>query len=244
MTRNLIMWLFLFMMVSCQKNEPNAQNIVDRAIEFSGGEAYQKLNLEYDFRGRHYVSQRDDGNFEYKRIRRDSLGETIDSYSNSVSLRRTINGRVEEVPDSLASRIMNSINSVNYFVLLPFGLNDPAVNKTYIGEVVIKDKPYHKIQVTFDEEGGGTDFEDVFIYWIHKDEYSMDYLAYRYYTNGGGLRFREAFNSRMINGIRFSDYNNYKPKDKDVKLEDLDRLFEAGELDLLSVIETENIKLN
>ena len=31
-------------------------------------------------------------------------------------------------------------------------------------------------------------------------------------SDGIGLRFREAFNERYINGIRFVDYNNYKPK--------------------------------
>ena len=244
MTRVCIPLFLCFILWSCGTKEPDAQAIIDRAIETSGGEAYQNFNLEFDFRGRHYISKRDKGNFEYTRIRRDSIGETIDSYSNTAVLTRMRNKVLEQVPDSLAPRIMNSINSVNYFVLLPYGLNDPAVNKEYLEKTKIKGEPYHKIQVTFEEEGGGTDFEDVFIYWIHAEEYTMDYLAYRYFTSGGGLRFREAFNSRMINGLRFSDYNNYKPEDPGATVESLDSLFEAGRLKLLSVIKTENISVN
>lgn len=37
----------------------------------------------------------------------------------------------------------------------------------------------------------------------------MDFLAYEYNVNGGGVLFREAFNSRMIEGMRFQDYINY-----------------------------------
>ncbi|MBT8286703.1 MAG: hypothetical protein HKN00_06190 [Flavobacteriaceae bacterium] len=233
--------IILILIVFSCNSTPDPQEIIDRSIELAGGSAYDNFEMEFDFRGRHYVSMRKSGNFEYTRITRDSLSEIIDTYSNMKPFRRIKNGEVVKLPDSLSSRIENSINSVNYFVLLPNGLNDEAVNKSYLGEVSIKDKNYHKIQVTFDEQGGGKDFEDVFIYWINSDNYAMDYLAYKYFTNGGGLRFREAFNIREINGIRFSDYRNYKPKDKSVALEQLDAQFKAGELELLSLIETENI---
>ena len=244
MTRVSILFVLLIMVSSCESKEPDAQQIIDRAIKKSGGEAYENFHLEFEFRGRNYISKRNSGEFEYTRITRDSTGETIDSYSNSSLLKRTRNAVEEEVPDSLAIRIMNSINSVNYFVLLPYGLNDPAVNKSYLGEVKIKNEPYHKIRITFDEEGGGTDFEDVFIYWIHTEKQTMDYLAYRYYTDGGGLRFREALNPRVIGGLRFSDYNNYKAVEAGSELEELDKLFEDEKLKLLSVIETENIRSN
>ena len=56
-----------------------------------------------------------------------------------------------------------SVNSVHYFAVLPYGLDGKAVNKTYVNKVDIKGKSYHKIKVTFNEEGGGEDFEDVFM---------------------------------------------------------------------------------
>ena len=230
-------------LLSCNTELNDPQLIIDRAIETSGGTNYQQFEIEFDFRDRHYISKRDFGNFEYQRITTDSLGQTIDVYSNEKAFSRTINGNEINMPDSLSGRIENSINSVNYFVLLPYGLNDEAVNKTYIGESEIKGEGYHKLRITFSEEGGGSDFEDVFVYWIHKENYTVDYLAYRYFTDGGGWRFREAYNPRTIGGLRFVDYRNYKPNSEEAVIEGLDADFESGKLKLLSLIETENISV-
>ena len=99
--------------------------------------------------------------------------------------------------------------------------------------------------MTFNEKGGGEDFEDVFIYWINTDNFKADYIAYSYAEDDGlGLRFREAYNERFVNGIRFVDYNNYKPKDDEVQLVNLDNLFQKNELELLSVVKLKNITVN
>ncbi|NNL79134.1 MAG: hypothetical protein HKO67_01475 [Flavobacteriaceae bacterium] len=243
MFRITITLIGLFLFLSCETDQKDPQLIIDKAIKVSGGSNYDQFELEFDFRKRHYISKRDFGTFTYQRITSDSKGEIRDTYSSQEPFRRIINGVDVAVPDSLSQRIENSINSVNYFVLLPYGLNDEAVNKTYLGEVVIRGENYQKIKVTFSEEGGGDDFEDIFTYWIHSETNVVDYLAYQFFTNGGGLRFREAYNPRTINGIRFVDYNNYKPKSKGIDLTELDQAFEKGELELLSKIETENISV-
>jgi hypothetical protein len=141
----------------------------------------------------------------------------------------------------MATRYSNSVNSVHYFAQLPYGLNDNAVQKELLGEATINGNPYFEVGVTFKQEGGGTDFQDKFVYWIHKENYTVDYLAYSYETDGGGIRFREAYNVRYVDGIRFADYNNYKPESLEVSLTDLDALFAKGALKLLSKIETESI---
>ncbi len=64
-----------------------------------------------------------------------------------------------------------------------------------MGKITIRSK------LTFNEDSGGDDFEDVFIYWFNTETYRMDYLAYEYHTDEGGMRFREAFNPREINGV-------------------------------------------
>ena len=115
--------------------------------------------------------------------------------------------------------------------------------KKLIGEDEIKGKNYYEIEVTFSEEGGGTDFDDSFVYWINKETFTVDYLAYKYATNGGGVRFREAYNPRVVEGIRFVDYYNFKPDNKEVSLPELDQLFTDEKLVLLSKIETKNVKV-
>ncbi len=229
--------------MSCQpKEHVNAQDIVDKAIAQAGGERYYNSKIEFDFRDRNYCAIRDEADFKLERqMYKDSV-VTTDILSNSYFLRLENEEQIQ-LADSTITKLSNSVNSVHYFSVLPYGLNDEAAKKTYLGEVTIKDKTYHKIEVSFSEEGGGTDFDDVFLYWIDIKTYHVDYLAYEFHVNGGGMRFREAFNERTVNGIRFVDYKNYKPIDTNTKLYELDALFESSGLKLLSKIELENVKV-
>ena len=226
--------------VESQQKALTAQTIIDKAIDISCQGNCDQAAIEFTFRDRTYKSKRNQGDYLLERFKTDSLNETHDVLSNS-GLKRYKNDTLVTVPDSLEVNISDGVNSVHYFAQLPFGLNASAVHKKLLGEDIIKGQTYYEIEVTFSEEGGGTDFDDRFVYWIHKENFTLDYLAYRYATNGGGIRFREAYNIRTVEGIRFVDYNNFKPASLDLKLEDLDKLFEKGELKLLSKIETENI---
>ncbi|MDX1471028.1 MAG: DUF6503 family protein, partial [Flavobacteriaceae bacterium] len=183
------------------------------------------------------------GKFSLVRMFRDSLNLVKDELNNDGFV-RYVNGEITVVPDSMAIRYSNSVNSVHYFSVLPYGLKDEAVNLKYLDSVNIKGNKYHKIQVSFDQEGGGVDYEDIFIYWINTKTNHIDYLGYTYYTDDGGMRFREAYNPRVINGIRFADYRNYKPKDSTLLFSKIDSAFENDELELLSTVDLENISVN
>ena len=228
--------------VKTQQKELSAQAIIDKAIAVSCQGNCDHATIEFIFRNRIYKSKRNHGDYLLERFKTDSLAVIHDVLSNS-GLKRYINDSLVVVPDSIAVKIGDGVNSVLYFAQLPYGLNSDAVHKKLLGEDDINGKTYYEIEVTFSEEGGGTDFDDRFVYWIHKENFTVDFLAYRYATNGGGMRFREAYNVRTIKGIRFVDYNNYKPESLEIKLENLDKLFEKGELKLLSKIETEDVKV-
>jgi len=227
-------------------NEPvdPAQAAVDQAIAFHGGDAFDSASLQFIFRDRLYKRQRNGGRYQYERIftNPDDSTEQVRDILTNDGFTREVNGQLSAVEDSMAFKYSNSINSVIYFALLPYRLNDPAVFKKYLGESTLKGKSYHKVQVTFAEEGGGKDFEDVFHYWFDTETHQMDYLAYSYLTDGGGIRFREAFNPRRVGGILFQDFINYK-MDKTLPLESADSLFEAGELEKLSEIVLEEVSL-
>ena len=80
------------------------------------------------------------------------------------------------------------------------------------------------------------------MYWIDKETFKLNYLAYSYNEDDGlGIRFREAYNERYVNGIRFVDYNNYKTDDVSVKLLDLAKVFGDNQLELVSKIELDNV---
>lgn len=230
--------------VSCQekKDSLTAQEIIDKTIEKAGASRYKNASIEFKFRDHTYKSSRKGGEFQLERSITDSTGKYRDVINNT-GFRRFINDTLATVPDSMVVRYSSSVNSVHYFAHLPYGLNDRAVNKKLAGETVIKGEPYYKINITFQQEGGGADHHDEFMYWIHKEKFTIDYLAYKFLVNDGGIRFRAAFNPRVIDGIRFVDYMNYTISNFNTKLEDLDKLYEEGKLEMLSTIKTEVISV-
>jgi hypothetical protein len=235
----------LILLISCQleKTPQTAQEIVDKAIEVSQTDKLSNATLAFNFRGRRYVAQRNSGTFELQRITTNGSEVLTDVLSNN-GFERLLNNEPFQVPDSMAIKYSESVNSVHYFSILPYGLNDGAVYKKLLPEVSIKNKKYYKIEVTFDQEGGGVDYEDVFVYWINKQSFTIDYLAYLYHVNGGGKRFREVSNEHLIDHIRLVDYNNYKPNNKTIDVRDMDIAFENGELSKVSEINLENITIN
>ncbi len=229
------------MLLGCKSND--AQYIIDRAIKVSGGSLIDSSSINFNFRDRHYIAKRNKGDFLYGRLTVNLTDSILDILTNA-GFERFVNNSPVNTPDSMAVKYSSSVNSVHYFSILPYGLNDSAVNKNYLGKVTIKNKLYHKIKITFNEEGGGEDFEDEFIYWVDVKTFKVDYLAYSYAEDDGmGLRFREAYNERYIKGIRFVDYINFKPFDKNARLLSLDSLYEAGGLKELSRIKLDQIKV-
>lgn len=237
--------LFCMLALFACKNEEKpltADAIIKKTIEKAGGERYGRANIEFVFRNNTYTSKRDGGLYEFTRTLKDSLGEVKDVLNNR-GLKRYREGQEVYISDSLAGLYAESVNSVHYFVQLPYGLGGPAVQKELLGEDSIAGKPYYEIRVTFRQEGGGTDHEDIYMYWIHKDRFTIDYFAYRFYVNDGGIRFRVAVNPREVAGIRFVDYENYKTDDLSIPLQELDDLYLAGDLDKVSQIHNDILKV-
>ncbi|PHN03350.1 DUF6503 family protein [Flavilitoribacter nigricans] len=221
----------------------SAQWVIDKAISAHGGDKVDNSHIEFDFRDRHYISDRQGGAFTYERIWQDTTGDQYRDVLTNDRLYREINGERVELSAKDSSAYANSTNSVLYFALLPYYLNDPAVRKTYLGQGDIKGQTYHKVKVTFRQADGGKDFEDEFVYWIHQDDFTMDYFAYNYIVDGGGARFREAYNVRTIDGIRFADYVNYRPEPEIREVATFDRMFNEGKMKELSRIESEDISV-
>lgn len=231
--------LFSFAISKVQAQKLTADDIVNKAIKKHGGKKYRKAFYSFDFRKHHYTAKRDKSNFIYTRQLINDPS-TVDFLENG-SFKRVTNKKNQSLDEKKKKAYSNSINSVNYFVFLPYFLNDDAVHKELVGKTSIKDNEYYQIRVTFDAEGGGDDHDDVYMYWINTNTFEMDYLAYSFHVNGGGVRFRASFNKRSIGGILFQDYVNFKA-DKNASLTDLPQLYEKGLLKELSKIETKNIK--
>lgn len=221
------------------KTEDKAEKIIQETIQSHGGKLYDSAYYEFVFRGKTYRFKNEENHFLYE-VESTKDGKTIVDVLDNGTFSRFVNDIPVELSEKEKASAIGAINSVIYFATLPHKLNDAAVNKKYVEETTIKGQKYDVIQITFKKEGGGKDFDDEYQYWIHQNTKKVDYLAYNYQVNGGGVRFRSAYNSRIVNGITFQDYINYKAE-VGTPLKALPALYEAGKLEEISRIETQNV---
>ncbi|RCS27275.1 deoxyribose-phosphate aldolase [Polaribacter sp. WD7] len=233
--------VFSVLIFSCnpQKNKIQAENIIDQTIIYSGSNRVSNSDISFVFRDKFYTAVRAKGNFTLTR----SFDDIKDVLTNN-GFTRFVNGSKVDLSQEDIKKYTGAVNSVHYFSVLPHGLHDEAVHKKLLANTTIKGEDYFKIQITFDEDGGGEDHQDVFIYWVGKEDYLIDYFAYSYEVNGGGIRFRAIKNENYIGGIRFVDYYNYKPKNNTITLQNIDKAFVDDELEMVSeiVLEKVNVK--
>lgn len=242
--RKIYLLFIILIAYSCNTVEKNlsAQEIIDKTTVKAGVDKVVNSRISFDFRDKSYLSNRKNGIFSLERITKTGDSITKDVLSNN-GFERYIDDKLVQVSDSMAIKYSESINSVHYFATLPYGLNDKAVKKKLLQEITIKEKTYYKIEISFEQEGGGVDYEDVFVYWIEKENFTIDYMAYKFHVNGGGVRFREVTKEVRNKGIRFVNYNNYKPRNETIDVSNLDIEFQNNNLVLLSEINLENIKV-
>ncbi len=229
---------------ACDTAGSDAHRVVQRAIDVHGGEHFEQVQVEFRFRDHTFHVHRDRGAFRYERMGVDDEGRATREVMDNDGTRAWVgDAPVELDPDARAS-IETAVNSVVYFAFLPFRLDDPAVILRDLGEAELEGRVQRKIEVTFEQEGGGRDWEDRFIYWFDRERGTLDYLAYLYHTGDGGTRFRRAVNRRTLGGILIQDYENYTADPRITDVADYDRWFEDGLLTLVSEIRLEDVDVS
>ena len=221
-------------------SEAMAKNIIAKSVEVHGGKAYNAFDISFDFRQFHFRVRQSRKSYFYQRSFKDTLGNEIADYLENGAFHRTVNGKKVELSEKEVVRYREATNSVPYFILLPYKLLDKAVNPVYIGETTIEGETYHKIKVTFDQEGGGMDYEDQFCYWFNKKTNTLDYLSY----SNGGPRFRKVIKREKVGDLIMQDYHNYQILDKEIPVTEYDKAYLEGKFKLLSTIEQKNYRIN
>lgn len=208
--------MVLLLSVGCESPRPHlpsADAVVDSAVATHASAPLDRAVISFHFRGDRYRLRRKEGQFHYQRRYTDSLGRSVHEGITNDGPYRVVDGDTTLLSEEDRTHIDTAVNSVAYFALLPSPLQDPAVQANYDGRDTISGISYHRIQVTFRKEDGGADWEDHFLYWFRTDNYAMDYLAYAFGLgaddSNSGTRFREAYNTRRVNGVRFADFRNY-----------------------------------
>jgi len=235
-------WIICIIVITSCTPQPTATSIVLKSIEAHGGNQVFNSVINFDFRKKHYIATYHHGHYKLERMFTDSTGNVHDVLSND-GFTRTVNDSLVQLNDEWTGKYSRSVNSVVYFFRIPFILKDPAVNLKLLGQVSIKGNDYYKTKASFDQNGGGDDYSDTFIYWINTSTYLVDYLAYSYHTDGGGKRFRVFKNRRTVDGLVTQDYINYEPKDLSIPLANYDTYYQQDGMKVLSQIENENISV-
>lgn len=226
---------------------PSAAAVIDSARAAHGASVLSQAEVTFNFRGDAYRLRQAQGRFHYRRVYTDSLGRSVVDGLTNDGLYRVVAGDTVSLSSSEQSTVETTVNSVAYFALLPAPLGDPAVQPTYSGRDTIDGTTYHRVRVTFQREGGGQDWQDVFLYWFRTDTYAMDYLSYAYGqgpNEEAGTRFREAYNVRRLSGVRMADYRNYTADTLTVdQMTEYPNLLDDDALALVSTIEIDSVQV-
>ena len=231
------------LMMSCTNREPDKPNkVLTEAIRAHGQDRLVNSRISFTFRDKSYSVTRSEDSYQYTRSFKEDTSWIEDVLIKSTDFTRRVNGVEVPVPDTMQVKYTNSVNSVLYFMQLPYLLNDPAVIKSFEGTQRIHGETYEVLRVTFRSNGGGEDFQDEYRYWFHEKTHLLDYLAYNYETDGGGVRFRKAYNRSERGGMLFQDYVNYEVP-VGTPLQKIPELLEAGKLKELSRINNTDIQV-
>lgn len=149
----------------------------------------------------------------------------------------TIKGNVARAADSTSA-----ITPLAYQHLLPFRLTGFITEEKYLGDTMIENKIFYKIEMVHSSKDLNDSTQCVVQYWINRDDFSLGFVSYSQIENTKtAIHFLKAVNPRKINNIRFYDYVDHQPKDSSVQMGDLELVFTKGELQELGVIELKNI---
>lgn len=226
----------------------SAEDVVEAAIERHGGDAFDRVSIRWDFREIPFGLDRDGGVFRYQRLVPDDQGRPVLQVMENEGTWIEQGGQRIGVDDQARRSIETAVNSVVYLGFLPFRLDDEGVQLEDLGTSELEGREYRKIGVTFGPEDGGRDWEDRFVYWFRDGDWALDYLAYWEATDPPTTRFRRAINRREVNGLVIQDYENYTADGiveapEGIAVAEYDRLFEEGQLRLVSMIEFENVRV-
>ena len=240
--KDIVLLLVVLSIGSCKKDQIlSAEDWVNACIKSHRMDDFNNKKVAFSFREFNYTQNKDAQGIIYTRSKKKSP-EQIDVLHSKNGFSRTLNNEPVILSDSLASIYSESVNSVLYFFRLPFSIKDTGAVKTALNSEQIKNRLYQKIDVTFTPENGGVDYQDNFRYWIDKETKKLDYLAYQYHSDGGGIRFRAVVNRKTIDGVVFQDYENYKAQ-KNSSLDELTDLYKKGKLELISMIINDSIRI-
>lgn len=229
--------------------ETSRPDIVDRAIRFHGGDLYESTATSLElcsksgcFHVRASLAATDGGveyDFDVRGATREGERRVRSTHA---SVELWLDGAAQTIPAGDAQRYRDWAMARVYFCFLPYRLADPGVHHTDQGTEQWGERTLHRVKVTF-AEGSSTDADDEYVYWFDPETGRVEQFAYSYATNGGGLRFRRAFDHRRVGGILFFDQENLGVEGPDLSVDQIDSEFVEQGMRSISTVELRNIRV-
>ena len=219
-------------------------DIVDRAIEYHGGELFERSRVRLTVASRSgsfdVDSTTDGDRFEYV-IRTANASDGRVYRRDNTMLEMTENGEPMEMDEVAQVRAESYVNQRMYFLFLPYKLNDPGTWKEDEGLEEWNGRQLHRVRITF-AAGSSAGADSAYIYWFDPETARLEKFAYDY-SEGTGLRFRTLRNYRRIGGLLFYDADNYglNTADGGLTVDDINPAYVEEELPLVSRIEHRDI---
>lgn len=204
--------------------------IVDRAIEFHGGERYRRTMTELEICSRSGCYEIEaritgdeyafdvSGEIQGQRRRVQATNDHVRVWGTDGEPREATRAEEQRLRDWAMERI--------YFPFLPYRLNDPSVFKTDLGLERWDGRELRRVKVTF-APGSSSDATDEYLYWFDPETGRVEQFAYSYEGTPGGLRFRRGFNYRRVGGILFFDQQNLGIEGDGLRVDQIDPDFVA-----------------
>lgn len=219
--RRLLVLAGTLVLSACAPPAPGAQGDAEalaalaRARQAHGADRLDAAEVTFLFRGTPFVLRRENGRFRYARTITDEQGRTIEEVVDNDGAHRFVDGEEAPLTPDGAARLATAVNSVAYFALLPAPLDDPAVRARTLAPDTVGGEVLDRVEVTFAQEGGGSDWEDRYVYWLRRDDGRIDRYAYTYRPTPGdtsrsetGTRFRVPLGATEAGGVLFQDWVN------------------------------------
>ena len=226
--------------------QETAQEVVDRAIAFHGGELYEStetaLTLTSRSGGFRVISRMDGDRFDHTVVgtTRDGAERKIRSTNETVEL--WLDGVPQEVAPEEEQRWRDVVNARVYFPFLPYRLNDPGVHKRDLGFDTWEGRRLRRIGVTF-ESGSSTAANDEYLYWFDPETGRLEQFAYVFRGGDGGLRLRRGFNYRRVGGILFMDSENWGVNGQGFEVEEITPELLEEKLEKISTVTVTDIEV-
>ncbi len=242
----LVLILVALSLLSCNHKEASDKgktNSPEEILQLSqkkhGNDGYTKNNIQF------YIETT---RFQHKiENYRPKLTQTRITDDGTVHKATYYGGLIQYyINDSLQSEdrypvqmLERSLYGLIYTSTLPLSLKGNDLKLELLQNVIIRQKEYITLKVTNKDLQN----DDVFILYLDKNNFELDYVALKHSLTSNYPQFRRFINQRPINGILFQDYIIFAPKTPELPLEEFYIQYNEASLKEIRTIKLDSIKV-